>query len=233
MFKELQKTLKPVDLNNKNFPQYAENDKANTASDAGYVFSDEFLYAKMWENIKRFEKVILHPYIDTKGYIAIGAGANVDNWNVFKNLNVTVNGISATEAQKWEAYNRMCQLSNEKDANGNYVNRNLRADVFEDKTNIRISDAEARGLAQNHMNNDLAHLRGEFSDFDSFPLPLKEVLLDIQYNVKGGVNPNDWPNLYRAIRNLDIGGIVENVNRKDVQQSRNDWAKRTARSIRF
>ena len=26
----------------------------------------------MWENIKRFEKVILHPYIDTKGYIYNG-----------------------------------------------------------------------------------------------------------------------------------------------------------------
>ena len=124
-------------------------------------------------------------------------------------------------------------MSNEKDNKGNYVNRNLRADVFEDKTNIRISDAEARRLAQNHMNNDLAHLRREFSDFDSFPLPLKEVLLDIQYNVIGGVNPNDWPNLYRAIRNRDINGIVANVHRKDVQQSRNDWAKQTARSIRF
>ena len=232
MFKELQKTLKPVDLNNKNFPQYAENDKANTASDAGYVFSDEFLYAKMWENIKRFEKVILHPYIDTKGYITIGAGANVNDWNVFKNLNVTIDGIPATEAQKWEAYNRMCQLSNEKDANGNYVNRNSRADAFENKTNIRISDAEARSLAQNHMNNDLEHLRGEFSDFNSFPLPLKEVLLDIQYNT-GNLNQQNWPNLYRAIRNRDINDIVSNVHRRDVAQRRNNWTRDTARSIRF
>ena len=37
MFKELQETLKPVDLNSKNFPQYAANDKANVASDAVYV----------------------------------------------------------------------------------------------------------------------------------------------------------------------------------------------------
>lgn len=83
------------------------------------------------------------------------------------------------------------------------------------------------------MNNDLAHLRGEFSDFDSFPLPLKEVLLDIQYNVRGGVNPNDWPNLYRAIRNHDVNGIVSNVHRRDVAQRRNNWTRDTARSIRF
>ena len=127
----------------------------------------------------------------------------------------------------------MRQLSDAKDANGNYINRNLKARAFENKTNIRISDAEARRLAQNHMNNDLAHLRKEFSNFDSFPLPLKEVLLDIQYNVIGGVNQHNWPNLYRAIRNRDVSGIVANVRRKDVAQRRNDWTINTARSIRF
>ena len=162
----------------------------------------------------------------------IGGGANVNDWNVFKNLNGTVDGIPATEAQKLEAYNRMRQLSDEKDVNGNYVNRNSRADAFENKTNIRISDAEVRGLAQNHMNNDLAHLRREFSDFDNFPLPLKEVLLDIQYNT-GNLNQRTWPNLYRAIRNHDVNGIVLNVHRRDVAQRRNNWTRDTARSIRF
>jgi hypothetical protein len=32
---------------------------------------------------------------------------------------------------------------------------------------------------------------------------------------------------------ISENGIVDNVNRKDVQQDRNDWAKRMARSIRF
>ena len=204
---------------------------APTQNNSNYI-SDEDLYAKMWENIKEQEGVRQHPYLDTKGLITIGGGANVNDWNVFKNLNVTVDGVPATETQKWKAYNHMRQLSDEKDANGNYVNRNTQAEKFAPYTNIRISDAEARGLAQNHMNNDLAHLRKEFSDFDSFPLPLKEVLLDIQYNT-GNLNQHNWPNLYRAIRNRDIDGIVANVHRRDVQQSRNDWTKRTARSIRF
>ena len=178
-------------------PQYAENDKAEIESDATYVSNDEFLYARMWENIKEQEDVILYPYLDTKGFITIGAGANVDDWNVFKKLNLTVNGIPATEAQKWEAYKHMRELSEEKDANGNYVNRNMQAKFFKDKTNIRISDADARSLAQNHMTNDLAHLRKEFTDFDSFPLPLKEVLLDIQYNVIGGINEKNGRNYTR------------------------------------
>lgn len=39
------------------------------------------------------------------------------------------------------------------------MNRNRLAETFEPETMIRISDIEARSLAQNHMNNDLAHLR--------------------------------------------------------------------------
>ena len=57
MFKELQKTLKPVDLNNKNFSQYAANDKANTASDAVYVFSDEFYMLKCGKILSDLKKL--------------------------------------------------------------------------------------------------------------------------------------------------------------------------------
>ncbi len=216
----------PAKVNLSGLPQYAE--KVKIGSDV----EDEFLYARMWKNIKEQEDVILYPYLDTKGLITIGAGVNVNDWNVFKNLNLIINGIPATETQKWEAYNRMRQLNEEKDVNGNYVNRNMQARFFEDKTNIRISGVEARKLAQKHMTNDLAHLRKEFTDFDSFPLPLKEILLDIQYNT-GNLNQQNWPNLYRAIRNRDVKGIISNVHRKDVQQERNDWAKDIARSIRF
>ena len=82
------------------------------------------------------------------------------------------------------------------------------------------------------MTNDLAKLRREFSDFDKFPLPLKEVLLDIQYNT-GNLNRQNWPNLYQAIADRDINGIATNVHRKDVGQERNNWAEQMASSIRF
>ncbi|MBQ8671728.1 MAG: hypothetical protein IJ525_04315 [Alphaproteobacteria bacterium] len=218
--------------------QYAENTYTTTATDADYTsdsdsISDEDLYAKMWDNIEQFERVIPYPYIDTTGNITIGAGANVNNWDDFRQLNLTVNGIPATEAQKLEAYSYLHRLSNQQDAGGNYVNRNTQADAFENKTNVRISDAEARNLAQTHMIEDLAHLRREFADFDSFPLPLKEVLLDIQYNVAGGVNRYNWPKLYKAIEDHDIDKIIEHIHRRDIANERNDWAQQTAASIVF
>ena len=88
-------------------------------------------------------------------------------------------------------------------------------------------------MAHNHMTNDLAHVRKEFTDFDTFPNPLKEVLLDIQYNVIGGLNKDKWPKLYNAINNRDVNGIINNVHRKDVGWKRNDWAERMINSIKF
>ena len=171
-----------VDLSG--LPQYAENDKAEVKSDViphkpNYI-SDEELYKRMWNNIKEFEDVTSYPYLDTKGKITIGAGANVDDWNIFKKLNLTADGIPATEAQKWKAYNHMWQLSEETDENGNYVNHNKLAKTFESETNLRLSEQDTYNMAKKHMMYDLSHLRQEFSDFDDFPIELKEVLLDIQ-----------------------------------------------------
>ena len=188
----------------------------------------------MWENIKNNEDVMQHPYLDTKGLVTVGGGINVDKWDNFKKINFTVNGVPATEAEKFAAYNIMRNLSNERDEQGHPAHWNTLAEKFADYTNVRISDEYARSLSQNHMTNDLAHLRREFADFDTFPQPLKEVLLDIQYNVKDGLIERKWPNLYKAIRERNINGengIVANVNRPDVKFKRNDWARRTAATI--
>ena len=210
------------------------NQKLNTNPNLNpNSISDEELYKKMWTNIKEYEKVIDYPYLDTKGYITVGGGANVDNLSDFMNVNFMVNECSATEAQKLAAYNRLRELSNQKDLNGAYLHKNKLADFFEDQTNLRLSDQDAYDMAYKHMKNDLAYLRSQFADFDSLPNPLKEVLLDIQYNVIGGLTQRKWPNLYDAIARRDVEGIARNINRRDVGQGRNDWAERMVRSIRF
>lgn len=223
--------------NESNNIQLAQN--SVQMNDAGQYnpngIADSDLYSRMWRNIKEYEDVKPYPYLDSKGYITTGGGANINDINDFMKVNFTVDGIPATSEQKLSAYNMLRQMSNEKDMSGKYINRNFKAQSFEPYTNVRISDDEAYRLAYNHMTGDLSHVRQEFSDFDRFPIPLKEVLLDIQYNT-GNLNERNWPNLYRAIHDRDVwgeNGIVNNVHRKDVQQRRNDWARKKAQSIRF
>lgn len=123
----------------------------------------------------------------------------------------------------------------EVDENYKFIYHGYKPNYFETKTPLRITDKESYRLAQEHMVKDLAHIRNEFADFDNLPIPLKEVLLDIQYNT-GNLTQKAWPHLYGAIERKDVfgeDGIVNNVSRKDVHQERNDWAAKMARSISF
>lgn len=221
-----------------NAMQYAQNNNTNIATDAQYVnnpnyISDEDLYARMWNNIKEFEKIIPYPYIDTKGTITIGPGKNVNTLEEFKSVNSKIVDTDASDDEKEKYFYKLRDMSMMIDANHNFMYHNIKAENFADWTPLRISQEDALNMAQNHMNNDLAQVRREFADFDNLPIPLKEVLLDIQYNVKGGIQKANWPKLYQAIADKDINEIAANVHRKDVQKERNDWAERMARSIRF
>lgn len=195
--------------------------------------SDDDLYDRMRQNIKKYEKVEYHPYADTKGYITTGYGANIDKYSDFDKVNFLVNGEPASEQAKKEAYNKLKEMATMVDQNGKRIFHNYAADFYENVTPLRISEDEALNLAQNHMVNDLAHVRKEFSDFDSFPMPLKEALLDIQYNT-GNLKEKNWPNLYQAIRNKDVfgeNGILKNVHRKDIGKERNDWIEELIRQL--
>ena len=200
-------------------------------TNSNYI-SDEDLLAKMWENVKEFEKIIPYPYIDTKGTITVGPGKNVNTWEEFKNIKSTIADEEASVSEKEKYFYKLRDMSMMVDENNHFKYHNTPAENFASTTPLRISDEESYRLAQNHMTNDLAHVRQQFSDFDSFPQPLKELLLDIQYNT-GNLTRQNWPNLYQAIDNRDVNGIVENIHRKDIDQKRNDWAESMAKSIRF
>lgn len=217
--------------------QIAQNNSVNTqlnqqvVNNPNYI-SDEDLLAKMWENVKKHEGIPSNPYLDTKGNITGGAGANINNKEDFMKVNFMINGRPATDDEKEKYYYKLRDMSMMVGRNNNFIHRNTRAEDFSAATPLTISNEESYNIAINHMTNDLAHVRQQFSDFDKFPKPLKEVLLDIQYNT-GNLTRNNWPKLYQAIDNRDVNGITQNVHRKDVHKQRNDWAESMARSIRF
>ena len=192
------------------------------------IISDEQLFEQIWKNIKRFEDIKYYPYLDSKCNITIAGGINVNNWNDFKTLKLTINKVPATILQKKEGFDRLQEFSKELGGKEN----KFKAEYFEKITNLRISEKEARRLSEIHIKDDLAFLRKEFSDFDDFPMELKEILLDMKYNIRE-FNQKNWPNLYHAVKTHDVKGIIENVHRRDIQKERNDWAEKLAQSIRF
>jgi GH24 family phage-related lysozyme (muramidase) len=196
----------------------------NSLQNGNYISDDE-LMQRTYNNIKKFEDIVPHPYLDTKGNITVGGGANINNYNDFMKVNFLQGGKPATEEQKRIGFDQLSNIRQQ--ANGKW---NRTAPTYATATNLSISDKEAYRMAQEHLTNDLAHLRSEFKDFDSKAIPLKEVLMDLQYNT-GSLNRRNWPKLYQAIDDQDIEAIAQNVHRKDVGQERNDWAEKMIRSI--
>lgn len=232
---DIKKNIENMNHNKNQGMQYAQNVLPNVLSDVmqnPHYISDNDLYKRMWNNIKRFEAIKTYPYLDTKGNIIIGGGSNINSYNDFMKVNFLQHNITADNLQKNIFFNKLHNMGQQKDVNGDYLYAHTPAEHFEPITNLRIAEDDAYHMAQNHMKNDLAHVRREFSDFDYFPNSLKEVLLDIQYNT-GRLNKQNWPKLYNAINNRDVNGIADNVHRKDVGWDRNDWAERMVRSIRF
>jgi hypothetical protein len=196
----------------------------NNLQNRNYISDDELLH-RSWNNSKGFEKVISYPYLDTKGNITVGGGANINNYNDFMKVNFLQGGKPATEEQKRIGFDQLSNIRQQ--ANGQW---NRKAKDYATATNLSISEDEAYRMAKGHLTNDLSHLRSEFKDFDSKAIQLKEVLMDLQYNT-GSLNRRNWPKLYQAIDDQDIEAIAQNVHRKDVGQERNDWAEKMIRSI--
>ncbi len=222
--------------------QYAQNGKANHASDANlstYVKTGDTLIDRMIPVLKDDEDIYRHIYIDTTWNKTIGIGANIDEWEQFRKLNWQVDGRAATEEEKRAAFNTFDVITSEGkknvDKDGNLLRKNnMKASSYANKSPLRISEKEAWEIFLQHIRDDISYLHREFPEFASFPPELQNVLLNIKFNT-GNVSQKNWPKLRKAIAEKNLfgkDGIIYNVNRKDVGKDRNDWAKQQILNIK-
>ena len=223
--------------------QLAQNFLPNSRSDVGNISSGNFypevLKERMLPVIKDKEKPLDYIYIDTTWNKTTGAGANVDDWNTFNQVNWMVNGRPATEAEKRAAFDYFDSITSKGkqnvDEKGNLIKKNNnKADAYRNKSQLRISFNEIDRLLRNHLAQDIKYLQKEFPDFASYPPELQNVLLDIKFNT-GNVSQENWPKLRKAIAEKNLfgkDGIIYNVHRKDVGEDRNYWAEQQIRNIK-
>lgn len=224
MFKELQKTLKPVDLNNKNFPQYAANDKANTASDVLYfknMLSDEELLELMANNLLETEKMKNYIYLDKFGHITSGVGALLDDEKAFKSVPWKIGDRLATEAEVDAAYRYFVAKRFEKDDKGKFKNHNRLAESFENECALRVSKEYMVQRMMTHLREDLYRARKKRNDFDTYPIPLKLIILDFYYNKGSFYNQ---PGLPQALDTKDAKLFREKMMRN--MADRDKWTKK-------
>ena len=217
MFKELQKTLKPVDLNNKNFPQYAANDKANTASDAVYerkpssnnnLNVDTIILRNVPQIIKE-EGIVDYPYKDTKGYITVGAGLNVDDYEVFCDMPwLDDNNKPAQFAEIHKNYEKIQSLPKGK------------LPIFYKKySSIHLSSETISDKVIKHLEKDIEFIKDNIPEFYKYPPIIQDVFIDFQYNTG---NCLQFVRFRKWVNAKDLDKMIEESFRPDVGKSRND-----------
>ena len=229
------------EVNNTN--QLIQNSLPNSGSDVNNMskgnFSPEVLKERMLPVIRDMEQPLDYIYIDTTWNKTTGAGANVDDWDTFNQINWEINGRPATEAEKRAAFDYFDAITSKGkqnvDEKGNLIEKNNnRADSYMNKSQLQLAKGEIDRLLRNQITEDIKYLQKEFPDFAYYPPELQNVLLDIKFNT-GNVSQENWPKLRKAIADKNLfgdEGIIYNVHRKDVGEDRNYWTEQQIRNIK-
>lgn len=186
----------------------------------------EVLSDDLKEKMAEHEGVKSGPYVDSNGYLTIGVGNNVNKLNNFLALNLTntKTGEKLTDSEKRDMHSQMLSEMSNKTFNA------------EKYSYVQIPRNEMYEKFDAQLNQSYKELERKFSDFNTLPVPVKQALLDMQFNIGdagfqrtsnviGGRTYTGWPKLFDAIKNQDWATAARESNRKDVQSSRNIWTR--------
>ena len=250
MFKELQETLKPVDLNSKNFPQYAANDKTNVATDAGYKkYDNSILTDEKFRDIISFlrkdgiEGFANFPYLDSVGKDTVCTGHLITEKEQYSlPYYMADTGKPATKAEIKREFDKLHKYTEyQKNAaenlkhNKNSKDKPYIAGFFKNVTKLRLTDAQCDAIDRKIIEKKWNELVEQFPNFTIMDWNLQRAIFDVHYqnNVtqkakKEKIDKNHpfgkyvWKNLWLSATNKDIQGIASNLHIDDGNKFRND-----------
>src|SRR5215475_6380553 len=125
------------------------------------------------DELDRWEQPIRWMYLDSQGLVTVGCGTMLPDAAAAKRVSFVhdTNGQVATPAEIAAA-----------------PSKKFSAKHYEDKTDLRITDASAQALRDDHIKADYVELKKIYLQFDSFPDDAKLALFDMIYNVGPGRN---------------------------------------------
>jgi GH24 family phage-related lysozyme (muramidase) len=137
----------------------------------------ELDYEKLYQDIERWEGVVLHMYLDNAKIpkVTVGTGnmlPNIAAAQALPFMNTATNKVATAE----EVANAFTTVSGMK--------HNMRAKNYKINPSIEIPQAKAKELAMTRLKGEfIPKLRSHFKDFDKYPVPAREALIDMVYNM--------------------------------------------------
>jgi GH24 family phage-related lysozyme (muramidase) len=193
----------------------SSNDQSNQEDDTDEAISRYVKNAKKWEG------VVQHLYLDTKGLVTVGIGNLTNTLNAAQALPF-VNSSTGQAATKGEIQTNFNAVKGMKAA--------MVATSYRQNPNLVLTNEEIEKLAGDRIRDEfLPQIRKVFSGFDGYPIEAKEVIVDITYNVGTG-KIRSWKNLIKHAEASDWSAASEEAVVSSSSQSRNNWRKSTMAS---
>lgn len=176
---------------------------------------------KVFESIIGHEGDIKYMYLDTakpKSKVTIGYGKMLPSAEYAATIPFLIDGKSASAnqiKQDWyTVYNSVSGINS------------YSASHFKEMTKVRITKETAKKLTLNHIKKNISDLRRIFPDFDSYPIPAQEAMLDMVYNLGiKGKNIKSFPTLSKHIKDRNFVGAARESNRPQLSPTRNKHVK--------
>jgi GH24 family phage-related lysozyme (muramidase) len=144
------------------------------------------LMQRIRDDLDTWEQPIRWMYLDSQGLVTVGCGTMLTDSAAAKRVSFVHNktGQAATPAEIEAAWNSLQSgAAAQKSAS---PSKKFTAKHYEDKTDVRITEASAQALRDDHVEADYVELKKIYLQFDTFPDDAKVALFDMIYNVGPG-----------------------------------------------
>jgi GH24 family phage-related lysozyme (muramidase) len=157
-----------------------------------------------------------HFYRDRKGVITVGIGHNASDLDSVKKLPFArkTDGMPATADQiekEWAAVRAMPT--------------NKKLAYYEDRTTLRLNSGTIESIFRDDVMQTESSLRRQFRNYDAFPAPAREGLLDMAYNLGISGLMEKFPELVKAVRENRWEKVGAESHREGISGSRNDTVR--------
>lgn len=193
-----------------------------------YKNLNHFLIQMYIPFLKEHEGCVLHPYLDSNGYLTTGYGSNISKKTDFLLFNWSLKNSPLSLQQKEDVW---YLLQSKK------IKKSLPAHKQHDFKVCFITHEEALKKALEYLHKvALPTIRKKCLSihvpFDSLKQELQLVLLDMEYNMGGNFqlakqqnkSKKVWLKLSNLLINQQWEQIPFEVHRKHVSKKRNEWA---------
>jgi GH24 family phage-related lysozyme (muramidase) len=146
------------------------------------------LMQRIRDDLDVWERSVRWIYLDSQGFVTVGCGTMLPDAAAAKGVSFVHNRTwqAATPAEIEAAWSSLHSGAAAQKAAA--PSKKFSWKHYEDKTDLRITDATAQALLDDHIEADYVELKKIYLKFDSFPDDAKVALFDMIYNVGPGRN---------------------------------------------